>query len=219
VRKLVIYGVGEFGELAHHYFSRDGQHRVCAFVTQTASAAGTSFCALPVVHNYELASTFSAGDHDLFVAIGHARGNRLRAQAFRGAVEAGYNLASYVSPSADVADDFRLEPNVLVMERAGLQPFVTVGRNTVIGAGTRIGFHAQIGAHCWIDCALFGESVVVGHHCTVGLNATVAPFKRLGHHTSIGPGVLLTADAPAHASVTARGREASSVPSQRLRRL
>ncbi len=219
MRKLVIQGVGPFAELVQHYFARGGRYRVCGFVSDADAPAGETFCQLPVVHAGEMSMAFGAGEHDLFVAIGHEQGNRLREQAFTRARGAGYRLASHVCPSADVAGDFRAEANVLIMERAGIQPFVTVGPDTVIGAGARIGFRARIAGHCWIDCALFGESVEVGHHCTVGLGATVAPFVSIGAGSDIGPGVLLTGDTPAGAIVAAPGSEVSAVPSHRLRRL
>jgi UDP-3-O-[3-hydroxymyristoyl] glucosamine N-acyltransferase len=127
----------------------------------------------------------------MFVAVGHHQMNQQRAAKVAEAQARGYRLASFLSSKADAPPDLALGPNSMVMERATLQPFVTIGPDTIVWSTTRIGFHTRIGAHCWIVCALFGESVTLGDYSFVGLNATVGPSITVGQSNVIGAGALV----------------------------
>ena len=126
---------------------------------------------------------------------------------------------SFLSSKANVAPDLEIKPNTIIMERATIQPFVTVGRDTVIWSTSRIGFHARIGNHCWIVCALFGESVTVGDYSFVGLNATVAPFLTVGQRNVIGTGALILKDTDDDQVYRGTASKPARIPSHRLRRL
>ena len=130
----------------------------------------------------------------MFVALGIGRVNQIRAAKVAEVEAKGYRLVSFVSSRADVAPDLVVRPNTMIMERAGIQPFVEIGRDTIIWSATRIGFHTRIGSHCWITCPLFGESVTVGDFTFVGLNATIAPFVTIGRSNVIGAGALILHD-------------------------
>ena len=108
----------------------------------------------------------------------------------------GYRLASFLSSRADVAADLQLLPNTMVMERAGIQPFVRIGKNSIIWSTTRIGFRTIIGDHCWLVSSLLGESVHVGDYSFVGLGATLAPNVRIGQANIIGAGAVTTLNKP-----------------------
>ncbi len=86
-----------------------------------------------------------------------------------------------------------IRPNTMIMERAGIQPFVEIGRDTIVWSGTRVGFRTRIGDHCWIVGPILGESVSVGDYSFIGLNATIAPTVAIGRSNVIGAGALILA--------------------------
>jgi sugar O-acyltransferase (sialic acid O-acetyltransferase NeuD family) len=215
-RDLVIFGTRNFAEIAHYYFTHDSDYRVVAFTVDGEYLEANSFAGLPVVPFEEVAQKFPTADCDLFVAVGHQRLNSQREAKVAAAEAAGYRLASFISSKADVPPEFVLEPNTMIMERATLQPFVRVGRNSMIWSTTRIGFHTQIGANCWVVCALFGESCKVGDNTFVGLNATIAPGLSIGRGNVIGAGALITKDTRDYEIYRGAASEPSRVPSTRL---
>ncbi|HEX4073752.1 MAG TPA: acetyltransferase [Planctomycetaceae bacterium] len=215
--KLVIFGAKAFAEIAHYYFTHDSAHTVAAFTVDAAYLTESNYKGLPVVPFEEVERSFPPGEHDLFVAIGFNQVNQLRAHKVAQAEAKGYRLASFVSSKADVAKDLILHPNTMIMERAGIQPYVQIGKNTVIWSETRIGFRTRIGNHCWITCALFGESVTVGDFSFVGLNATVAPFVSIGQRNIIGAGALVLHDSKPGEIYRARATRPSRVSSDKLR--
>jgi sugar O-acyltransferase (sialic acid O-acetyltransferase NeuD family) len=216
MRKLVIFGARAFAEVAHHYFTREGGRSVAAFTVDGSYLEAPSFRGLPVVPFEEIEQRFPASEHEVFVAIGYHGMNRERADRMAAVEAKGYRLASFVSARADTPPDFVVEPNVMIMERAFLQPFVEVGRGSILWSTTRVGFRTRIGAFCWVVCPIFGESVELGDYSFVGLNATIGPGIKIGKANVIGAGSLVlrsTADGEVWRATHAKR---SSVPSTDL---
>ncbi len=217
MQKIVIFGAKAFAEIAHYYFAHDSPLKVAAFTVDAAYLTDSSYKGLPVVAFEEVEKAFPPSDYGMFVAVGFNKMNQLRAEKVAQAEAKQFRLASFVSSKADVAPDLEVQPNTMIMERAGIQPFVQIGKNTVIWSTSRIGFHTRIGNHCWITCALFGESVTVGDFSFVGLNATIAPFVSIGQSNIIGTGALITRDTKDGEIYRGPASKASRVPSDRLR--
>jgi sugar O-acyltransferase (sialic acid O-acetyltransferase NeuD family) len=214
--KLVIFGARAFAEIAHYYFTHDSNHTVAAFTVDGAYLRETSFRGLPVVAFEEVERDFSPSDCGMFVAVGIGRVNRARAEKVAGAEAKGYPLASFVSSRADVAADLVVRPNTMIMERAGIQPFVEIGRDTIVWSSSRIGFRTRIGDHCWIVGPILGESVAVGDHTFLGLNATIAPSVTIGRSNVIGAGALIVSDTADGQVYRGRASTPSRAPSGRL---
>lgn len=216
MRKLVIFGAAAFAEIAHYYFTHDSAYEVAGFTVDPTYLVEGSYHGLPVVPFDEVTRHFPPADHDMFVALGIGAVNRLRAAKVGEAERLGYRLASFLSSRADVAAGLVVRPNTMIMERAGIQPYVEIGRNTIVWSATRIGFRTRIGDHCWIVSAIFGESVAVGDGTFVGLNATVAPCLTIGRHNVIGAGALILGDTADDQVYPGHGSTPSTVPSGRL---
>ena len=212
-----MFGTRAFAELAHYYFSTDSPHEVVAFTVDAAYLRESRFKGLPVLAWEEIERELPPLTHDLFVAVGIGRVNQARAAKVAEAEAKGYRLASFLSSRADVDQGLVLPPNTMVMERAGLQPFVELGRNTIVWPTTRIGFRTRVGDHCWLVSSIFGESVTVGDYSFVGLNATVAPGVTLGRSNVIGAGALITKDTKDHEVYRGMASRPSTAPSHRLR--
>lgn len=196
MRDLVIFGDKNFAEVARYYFEHDSEHRVRAFTVDGEFLAESTRGGLPVVPFEELPSTFPPSDYGMFVAVGIADVNRARAAKVAQAEARGYRLASFLSSKAAVHSDLELQPNTMIMEGAVIQPFVRIGKNSVLWSTTRIGFRTRVGNHCWIVCALFGESVVMKDYGFVGLGATVGPNLTLGESCVVGAAALVLKDTP-----------------------
>ena len=128
----------------------------------------------------------------------------------------GYHLANLIRVAL-VGRNLRLGPNSMVMEGAQLQPFVTVGRNTIVWSASRVGFRSRIGDHCWLTCPLLGESTTIGDFTFIGLNATIAPSVTVGRSNVIGAGAVIRSDTKDFAVYPGPRSSPSRVPSNRLR--
>jgi sugar O-acyltransferase (sialic acid O-acetyltransferase NeuD family) len=191
--KVVVFGTGSFAECVNFYLTHDSPHEVVAFtVHRDRIGEQTELAGLPVVAFEDLAETHPPAEHDMFVAVGYAKVNRVRAAICDEAKGKGYSLISYVSSKATTWGDTKVGDNVFVFEDNTIQPFVEIGDDTVLWSGNHIGHHARIGPHCFITShVVISGHVKVGAYCFIGVNATVRDAIAIGEANVIGSGALI----------------------------
>lgn len=220
MKRLLIFGTGTIGEVAHYYFSHDTSYSVVGFTADQDHVKASSFCGLPVVPFEEANKTFSPDDTEVFVAVSYAKLNDVRKNKCEAAAAMGYRLASYVSTRAYVPSSFSPGTNCFILEDNTIQPFVKIGNNVTLWSGNHIGHHATIGDHCFIAShVVISGGVVIGESCFVGVNATIRDHVTIGPRCVIGAGALILADAEAEGVYLGPATERSKVPSSRLRRI
>lgn len=193
-RGLVIYGAGNFAEIAHYYFTQDGRYRVSGFCVDAEFAREPTFLGLPVFASSELPAEVSQHSHDFFVALGIRQLNEIRESKCQWVEDRGFQLASLVCSKAIVADDFVAPPNSMVMDGAIIHPRARIGRNTIVWNGALIALRCHIGDHCWIVRTTIGEQARIGHHTFAGIETAIAPGVGVGAYNIIGTGARVLQD-------------------------
>jgi sugar O-acyltransferase (sialic acid O-acetyltransferase NeuD family) len=193
--RLVIFGAGDIGRLAHYYFTRDSEHQIAAFTVDQKYLKEESFLGLPMVAFEEVAKLYSPQDYKMFVAFSYARMNRTRAAKYYQAKELGYELVSYVSSRCSFLTDHPVGDNCFILEDNTIQPFVRIGNDVTLWSGNHIGHDATIDDHCF----LASHIVVSGHvhihpYCFIGVNATLRNSITIARETLIGAGAVIMKD-------------------------
>jgi sugar O-acyltransferase (sialic acid O-acetyltransferase NeuD family) len=191
--KVVVFGTGSFAECVNFYLTHDSPHEVVAFtVHRDRIGDQNELAGLPVVPFEDLNESHPAGEHDMFIAVGYAKVNRVRAAICEEAKGKGYSLISYVSSKATTWGDTKIGENVFIFEDNTIQPFVEIGDDTVLWSGNHIGHHATIGPHCFITShVVISGHVTVGAYCFIGVNATVRDAISIGEANVIGSAALI----------------------------
>ena len=217
-KPLVIFGVGDYAQLAHFYFERDSEYEVSAFTVDAAYVQEDTFCGKPVIPFDEVVKYYSPEQNKMFVALGYSKLNLVRKERYLAAKSLGYRLASYVSSRASVLNDGRVGENSFVFEDNTIQPFVVIGNNVTLWSGNHIGHHSTIGDHCFVAShAVVSGHVEIGEQCFIGVNATLRDHIKVGERCVIGAGALLLADAEPEGVYMGTATDRSRVPSTRLR--
>jgi len=218
MKKLVIFGCGDIGQLAHFYFSTDSDYTVVGFTVDAAYVPGPEFCGLPVSPFERAQESFSPKDHTLFVALSYSQLNELRARKVAEARAKGYPLATYVSSRATVLTREPIGENCFILEDNTVQPFVKIGRNVTLWSGNHIGHHSNIGDDCFITShVVVSGGVKIGPRCVIGVNATLRDHIVIGAASVIGAGGVIMADTAPGSVFKTSPAELSSIPSSRLR--
>ena len=194
---VIVFGASDLAEVVAYYLSHDAGHRVPAFTVDGAYLKESRLSDRPVVPFEELSRTYSPDRFKLLVAIGYRRVNRLRADKCRAARSAGYQLVSYVSTRATVADNVPMGDNCIILEGNHVQPYARLGSNVVMLSGNLVSHHTSIGDDCFLagGCAIGGR-VTLGRGCFVGLNATVRNLIAVGDDCVVGAGAVLLESSP-----------------------
>lgn len=215
---VVIFGAGQIAEVIYHYLTSDSPHKVVAFSVDSAYIKESTLLGVPVAPFEDLERDFPPDQFGIFVAVSFRKVNQLRAEKLAAAEAKGFRAISYVSTRASVWSGFQAQPNTFIMEHNTIQPFVRIGRNTIVWSGNHIGHHSTIGENCFIAShAVVSGGVSIGDYSFVGVNATIRDNVRIGRSCVIGAGALILKDANDFGVYMGTGTEPSKVPSNRLR--
>ena len=220
MRQLVIFGTGEYAQVAAVYLRQDSPWHVSAFTVDEAYIRERQLLGIDVVPFESLTESHPPSAFAILVAMGFSKMNQARAEVCRRCEERGYELISYVSSRAITWDQPSIGKNCFIFENNVIQPFVTIGDNTVIWSGNHLGHHAQIGDHCFITShAVISGGVKIGDHCFIGVNSTIRDHVTVAPRCVIGAGALILKDTQADGVYTASPASLSRVPSHRLKGL
>ncbi len=203
---MVLFGLGDFAQVARCYLEDAGEYRVVAFTVDKAHKSKDTFDGLPVIAWEDLPNVYDTHSVSLFVAIGFKNVNRARAEVVGRVKEKGYSLISYVHPSVSRLGKWTLGENCFVFENNVIQPFVEIGDNVILWSGNHIGHHSKIEDHCFLAShVVVSGRVTIGKYCFLGVNATLRDGITLGESCVIGMGASMTKDAAAEGVYTSKG--------------
>lgn len=193
--KVMIFGVGQWAELAHFYLTHDSPHDVVGFTLDPEYIEGTTYQSLPVVPFDNVENDYPPADFKIFIPMSFKRMNHARADKYFAAKQKGYELISYVSSKATTFPGFACGDNCFILEDNTIQPFVKIGSNVVLWSGNHIGHSTVIKDHVMVT-----SHVVISGNCTVedfsflGVNATVRDETIIARETLVGMGVTILKD-------------------------
>lgn len=174
MKKVVLFGINDFAELAHYYLTNDSDYDVVAFSIDEEYMGGQKvFKGLPIVPFEEVEKHYPPSDFDFFAPMSARKMNQLREQVYYKIKEKGYSLISYISSKATICNN-EIGDNCFILEDNTIQPFTKIGNNVILWSGNHIGHHSEIKDHI-----MFTSHVVLSGHCVVenncflGVNATI----------------------------------------------
>lgn len=192
---VVIFGIGQWAELAHYYLTHDSPHTVVAFTVDRAYLNTANLKGLPVVPYDEIERTHPPAAVKMFIPISFIRMNHARAEKYADAKRRGYELISYVSSKATTWPDFTCGDNCFILEDNTIQPTVKIGNDVVLWSGNHIGHHTTIEDHVMITShVVISGCCTIGQFSFLGVNSTVRDETVIAPETLVGMGVTLVSD-------------------------
>jgi sugar O-acyltransferase (sialic acid O-acetyltransferase NeuD family) len=193
--RIVVFGAGQWAELAHFYLTHDAPHEVVAFTVDREYLAAAEYKGLPVVPFDEVERSHPPGEFQMFIPMSFKRMNHLRAEKYHEAKRRGYSLISYVSSRATTWPGFECGDNCFIFEDNTIQPFVRIGNDVVMWSGNHIGHHSTIKDHVTITShVVISGCCTIEEYCFFGVNATVRDETVVARETLVGMGVTIQKD-------------------------
>ena len=194
-KKVIIFGIQDYAELAHYYLEHDSDFAVEAFcVNEQYLPEGRMFRGLPVVPFEGIENAYPSSDFSFFAPMAPKKMNQLRETVYNEIKGLGYSLVSYISSKATLFGN-EIGDNCFILEDNTLQPFTKIGNNVVLWSGNHIGHHGHIKDH-----VTFTSHVVMSGHCVIGensflgVNATLRDGLNIGKGTLVGMAAAITKD-------------------------
>lgn len=192
MKKLIIFGVEDFAQIAHEYFTEDSGYEVVAFTVDRDYITEPEFMGLPVIPFEDLAEFYSPKDHEIHVAIVYGKLNDIREAKCAAAKAEGYKLASYVSPGAFVSPSAEIGEHCFIFEGNVIQTGVKIGSNCILWSGNHIGHHSTIGNNVFISSHVVVSGwCAIGDNCFLGVNSTLANNVKIGNRCWVNPSAVI----------------------------
>ena len=205
---VVLFGTGDFAQVACEYLRQDSPHDVVAFTVHERYVEETELLGLAVVPFERLEELHPPSGCAMFVAVGFSGVNKTRRAMYEECRSKGYELISYVSSKAIHLGEVALGDNSFVFEANVIQPFVRIGSNVIIWSGNHIGHHSRIEDHCFIAShAVISGNVTIGEETFIGVNATFRDGVTVAPRCLIGAGALIMKDTEEGGVYSVRGTE------------
>ena len=191
MKKVIIFGVGNFAKLVHSYL-KNSPHEVVGFTVNNHMLKESNFLNLPVTPFENIIKKFPPKDFCLFIAMGHTNMNKNRAKIFNECKKLGYELLSYVHPTSTIGEDVKMGENCLILENNVIQPFVTIGDDVIIWSNNVISHDVVIKDHCFIiHQVVISGYVTIESYCIIAANSTIKNRITIAKECIIGMGTLI----------------------------
>jgi len=189
IKKLVIVGAGEFGEIAYEYFTSDSEYEVMAFSVEKAYRKEDTLLGKPVVDFETVEDVYPPEEYEVFVAVTFPKLNRARTQLYQRCKKKGYRCASYISSQSFVWHNAKVGENTFIFESSTIQHYAEIGNNVIIWCGSSICHRAVVEDNCWLapHSVICGFSRI-GKYSFIGSNATIVDEITIAEDTLLGAG-------------------------------
>lgn len=195
MKKVVVFGTGEFARVAYVYLTKDSPYEIVAFTVHERYLTDNKFLGLDVIPFERLEQTYPPEAYAMFVAIGYTRVNKARAEVYDICRSKGYELITYINSRATHWGEIEIGDNCFIFEDNVVQPFVKIGNDVIMWSGNHVGHDSSIGDHCFIAShAVISGNVKIGPYCFIGVNATFRDGVTVAPECVIGAGALIVKD-------------------------
>jgi sugar O-acyltransferase (sialic acid O-acetyltransferase NeuD family) len=194
--KIIIFGIKDLAELAHFYLQNDSKHEVVAFtVNEEYLPESGIFKGLPVYAFESIEKELPPEEYSFFAPTTHMGMNKVRERIFLEIKGKGYQCINYISSRATIFDDLIVGENCFILEDNTIQPFVTIGSNSVLWSGNHIGHHSKIGNHVFITSqVVISGNCIIEPYCFIGVNSALKENSKLGEATFIAMSTSISHD-------------------------
>lgn len=123
----------------------------------------------------------------MFIAFDERFGNFKRMELMQLAMERGFKLESFVSPTVVVPPGVVIGRNAFVGDGVVLGIGCRLEFNAVVRDGARIGARVRLRSSCWLEMGvLVGDDADIGAHSILRTGAVVARGVKVGRHCELG---------------------------------
>ena len=193
MKKLIVYGAGEFGSLIANVLSYHDNLQIVAYGDDDPQISADHIDGTPVFGQEDLLDF--AKQNNIKLAITAIGNNFARAEKFNLLKNTGFQMISIVHPQALIDTKVSYGDNVIIEMGTAIHTHSKIGNNVFVGGEALIGHHNTIGDHVLVGGNVsFGGSVVVEDYVSLGVGASIKPGIRLGKGSVIGVGAAVIKD-------------------------
>ena len=200
MKKLIIFGTTEIGELASYYFDRYSEYKVVGYCVDKAYRTVDHFTDLPVYNYEDLKDIFPPKECSIFVAMAYNNFMKNRSAIYNKVKSDGYQTPTLIAPEAVIHTD-QIGENTIIFENVTIQPSCSIGNNVLISPGVMISHHTTIADNVYIgpNVSLCGHNALE-NDVFVGALSIIAPNVTVKKNNFLGAGAKIFSDTQANSA-------------------
>jgi sugar O-acyltransferase (sialic acid O-acetyltransferase NeuD family) len=194
MKKTIIFGVTKFAEMLRFYIDTETINKVAGFTVDRQYIGGSCFNSnIPIVAFDEIEKFFPKDEYKILPVIGYNGMNQTREKVFNKIKKKGYEIDSFIHPTAYVATNCIMGEGNIILENTTIQPFVTIGSGNVFWSNCNISHHTKIGDYNFFaPVSALAGNVEVTHHCFLGSNCTIRNSVKVLPYTLVSAGAYVS---------------------------
>tara|TARA_B110000027_G_scaffold122601_1_gene137728 strand:+ start:733 stop:1401 length:669 start_codon:yes stop_codon:yes gene_type:complete len=193
MKKVIIIGNSIAAEIIYGYLENDTRFEVVCFSVDKEYIKESHKFGLKVEDFDELVPLYPKEQFDVILGIGYNDVNQTRAHFFNKVKKVGYNVVTYIHPSAVVQNNAEIGEGSMILSNSVVEPFAKIGENSIVWSNCTIAHHSEIGSHCWIASnSIISGQAIVKDKVFIGVNCTVVNEVIVEELNIIGAGCLIT---------------------------
>lgn len=206
--KCLIFGQNYFSEMMREYIEQYMDKEVVAYIVNKKYIEADTLGGLPVIPYEEFEEIWEPNEVSILVTAGYKGMNGLRQKISDEVTAKGYNLQSFIHPSANIYAD-KIGDGNIVLENATLGMHSKIGSGNIIWNGVNISHHVEIRNFNFLaPSSVVGGNTYIGNNCFLGLNATVKGGLKVDDYTLVGASAYLEQNSKKYAVYVPGNREA-----------
>ena len=185
MKKIIIFGNGEFASIAKYYFSG---RSIDFFCVDDEYCKEDSFENVPLIPQSEL-MTKNKLDYEIFVSLSYKKMNEIRTNKYLELKKLGFNFTSFVHKKSYISEKSKIGENCFILEGQNIQRNVQIQNNVFMWSGNHIGHNSIIKSHTYLSShVVISGNCVIGERCFFGVNSAVKDSSTIGKECMIGMG-------------------------------
>jgi sugar O-acyltransferase (sialic acid O-acetyltransferase NeuD family) len=183
MKKIVIFGNGEFAEISQYYF---GKENIAHFCVDDENVKESHFKGTTLLSYSELLK-LNKSEFDIFIALSYKKMNSVREAKYEVFKKLGFTFASFIHKNSYISNQASIGENCLILENQTIQKNVEIKNNVFLWSGNHIGHNSKIDNNTYISSGVtISGNVTIGKNCFFGVNSCTKEF------ITIGDGVLIS---------------------------
>ncbi len=167
---------------------------IYGFTIESRYRRSDKYLDLPIVDFENVEKYFPPDEYGIYICLGYTNMNSERERIFKTAQEKGYEILSFIHPTA-VVNSQSMGIGNIVFENAVIGPFTDIGNGNIFKAGASIAHHSSVGNFNFfaVNSSAAGK-VVIKNNCFLGNNCTIKNRITIADKTLVGAGCYVSKD-------------------------
>lgn len=189
MKKVIIFGNGEFAEISQYYF---GKENIVHFCVDDEFLKEEKFNGIALIGLSELLK-LNKSEFNLFVALSYKKMNKIRQEKYEMLKNKNFTFTSFIHKNSYISKEATIGENCLILENQTIQKGVSIENNVFLWSGNHIGHNSKIENNTYISSGVtISGNVKVGKNCFFGVNSCTKEFITIGDNVLVSMGALVT---------------------------